>query len=102
MKGKQAFAAVGVLILITLTTAGWLVGCRVESEAQSASSSGKVVVLCSSCSFEGLLPRKSHIILMDSQSGEIWAYSDEAVVGTGEPVYVGTLTRVGMPVTKTH
>jgi hypothetical protein len=69
------------------------------SLAQGLGGPGSVVVLCSSCSFSGM-QQEGDVVLMDSRSGEIWAYSDSAMVGTGKPVYVGTLAAVGQPVSK--
>ena len=58
-----------------------------------------VVVLCSSCSFPGL-PQAGHLVLMDRRSGDIWAYSDDAIAGTARPTYMGKLSALGQPVTK--
>jgi hypothetical protein len=52
------------------------------------------VVICESCKFSGM-PEQGYLVLMDSQTGEIWAYSDDAVVGKADPEYVGTLLAVG-------
>lgn len=56
-----------------------------------------VVVLSCSGTYPGL-PEEGHLVLMDSQTGEIWAYSDAAVVGKAAPVHLGTLTAVGEPI----
>lgn len=61
------------------------------------SDASNVVVVCSSCAYPGL-PREGHLILMDSRTGQIWAYSDEAMVGRTAPTYVGTLDAVGKTV----
>src|SRR4051812_46752521 len=63
------------------------------------SGPGTVIMLCESCSFAGL-PEEGHLILMDSLTGDIWAYSDPAVVGDADPVYVGTLSALGKRITK--
>jgi hypothetical protein len=59
-----------------------------------ASGPGDVVVLCSSCAYPPM-PEEGCLILMDNQTGEIWAYCDNAVVGLEDPKYLGKLTRVG-------
>lgn len=64
---------------------------------ESKSGPWDVVVLSSSGTYPGL-PEEGHLILMDNQTGEIWAYSDAAVVGKGAPVHLGTLTAVGQPI----
>jgi len=57
-----------------------------------------MVVLCSSCTYEEL-PRKGHLVLMDSSSGEIWIYSDAAFEGKEKPIHWGKLT-LGQPVAR--
>jgi len=46
------------------------------------------------------LPREAHIILFDSRNGDVWAYSDTAMVGKGTPSYLGKLTELGKPIMK--
>ncbi len=58
------------------------------------SGPGNAIVICSSCAYPGM-PREGHLVLMDSRTGQIWAYSDDAVVGRTAPTYVGTLDAVG-------
>jgi hypothetical protein len=58
------------------------------------SGPGNAIVICSSCAYAGM-PREGHLVLMDSRTGQIWAYSDEALVGRAAPTYVGTLDAVG-------
>ena len=60
------------------------------------SGPGDVVVLCQSCDLAIAARRdKSHLILMDNQTGDVYAYDDEALLGKADPVYVATLERVG-------
>lgn len=69
------------------------------SGPHSASGFGQnIVVLCSSCSYEGL-PREGHLVLMDSNSGDIWIYSDAAFEGKEKPIHWGKLT-LGQPVAR--
>lgn len=58
-----------------------------------------VIVICSRCTFPGL-PQKDHVIMMDSKTGDIWAYSDSAIIGKEKPVYIGTLTTLGKMIQK--
>jgi hypothetical protein len=58
-----------------------------------------ITVLCSSCSLPGL-PEEGHLILMDTKTGDIWAYGDAAMIGKAQPVYIGTLSALGKPVVK--
>jgi len=53
-----------------------------------------VVPLCSSCAYPGM-PEEGCLIVMDSQTGEIWAYCDEAVIGKADPKYLGKFIAVG-------
>jgi hypothetical protein len=46
------------------------------------------------------LPSEAHIILFDSRNGDVWAYSDTAMVGKATPSYVGKLTELGKPIMK--
>ncbi len=61
---------------------------------ESRSGPWDVIPLCSSCAYPGM-PEEGCLILMDSQTGEIWAYCDEAVVGKAKPKYLGKLIAVG-------
>jgi hypothetical protein len=45
------------------------------------------------------VPRKGHLVLMDSSSGEIWIYSDAAFEGKEKPIHWGKLT-LGQPVAR--
>jgi hypothetical protein len=65
----------------------------------SGSGPANMIVICSSCAFPGL-PQQGHIILMDSKTGDIWAYSDKAIIGKEKPVYIGTLTTLGQMIEK--
>ena len=62
-----------------------------------ASGPGDVVVLCSSCAYPPM-PEEGCLILMDNQTGEIWAYCDRAVIGEEDPKYLGRLTKVGQKI----
>ncbi len=62
-------------------------------------NNANVIVLCSSCVYEGL-PREGHLVLLDGDTGEIWMYSDDAMAGMSDPIYWGKLTlgkRVARP-----
>lgn len=70
-----------------------------HSSPVATSGPSNIVVICSSCAYPGL-PREGHLIIMDNRTGDIWAYSDEAVAGRGAPVYMGTIAGPGKAVTK--
>ncbi|MEA2342002.1 MAG: hypothetical protein QOF63_171 [Thermoanaerobaculia bacterium] len=70
-----------------------------EAGPNQNSGPGTVVLLCQSCTFVGL-PDEGHLVLMDSVTGDIWAYSDAAVVGDADPLYVGTMTALGKRIAK--
>jgi hypothetical protein len=61
------------------------------------SGPSNAIVICSSCAYQGM-PREGHLILMDSRTGQIWGYSDDAIAGRAAPIYVGTLDAVGKPI----
>jgi hypothetical protein len=64
----------------------------------SASGPGDVVVLCSSCGYPPVTPEEGCLILMDSQTGEIWAYCDDTIVSGKPPLRLGTFQSVGKPI----
>lgn len=64
------------------------------SNNRTAGAVAAPIVICASCSIVGM-PEESYLILMDSQNGEVWAYSDPAVIGQAAPVYLSTFTGVG-------
>jgi hypothetical protein len=94
------------MMLVTLAPAGSHASSVVKSKSniannrsaapigESKSGPWDVVVLCESCTFPGL-PEDGHLVLMDSQTGQIWAYSNPAVVGQADPICLGTLPAVG-------
>jgi hypothetical protein len=88
-------AFIGLLLVATAVGAYVLIPSTVGAQG----GPGNVVVICSSCAYPGM-PRQGHLILMDGRTGEIWAYSDNAVGGGEKPTYVGTLSAVGQPIVK--
>jgi len=70
-----------------------------EAGLNQTSGPATIIVLCESCTFPGL-PEESHLVLMDRLTGDMWAYSDAAVVGDADPIYVGTMSVLGKRVTK--
>jgi hypothetical protein len=64
----------------------------------SASGPWDVVVLCSSCGYPPATPEEGCLILMDSQTGEIWAYCDDTIASGKPPIYLGTFQSVGKPI----
>jgi hypothetical protein len=93
MLGKATF--IGLLLLLTAVGVYLLIPSNVAAQG----GLGSVVVICSSCLYPGL-PQESHLVLMDGRTGEIWAYSDNAVATGGKPTYLGTLSAVGQPIVK--
>ena len=62
---------------------------------ESAYFPGDVVVLCESATFPGL-PEEGHVVMMNNQNGCIYVYSDNAILGKEDPVYIGRLPAPGM------
>ena len=58
------------------------------------------VVLCDSCGYPPATPDEGCLILMDNQTGEIWAYCDDAFTDGKPPRYLGKLTAVGESIVK--
>lgn len=46
------------------------------------------------------MPKRGHWIFMDTKKGDIWAYSQEALAGQEQPIYIGTLTALGRMVVR--
>ena len=55
------------------------------------------IVLCESCAYPPM-PEEGCLILMDNQTGEIYAYCDDAMTGKAKPRHIGKLTAVGEPI----
>jgi len=69
------------------------------NDPHSVRGSGQnIVVLCSSCTYEGL-PQTGQLILMDSNNGDIWIYPDAAMEGKAKPIRWGKLV-LGQPVVR--
>jgi len=62
----------------------------------AAAGSPPPVVVCSSCSYPGV---GVGTLLLDPRTGDLWMYSDAAMVGTENPVHMGKLV-LGQPVQK--
>jgi hypothetical protein len=61
------------------------------------STAADVIVLCQSCAYPPM-PEEGCLILMDSQTGDIYAYCDEAMMGRAKPLRIGKFTAVGQPI----
>jgi hypothetical protein len=57
------------------------------------------IVICQSCAIQSGpgKPEEGYLILMDSESGEMFAYSDAALMGNEPPKYISTFAGVGKP-----
>jgi hypothetical protein len=89
------------ITLCIIIAVAWLALMMPSKNAFAGSVSGpeNVVVICSNCTFPGL-PQKDHVIMMDSKTGDIWAYSNSAIIGKEKPVYIGTLKTLGQMIKK--
>ncbi len=67
-----------------------------SAAAPSQDKAEPVEVICSSCSFPGL-ERTGHVVFRNPKTGELWAYSDQAMIGKIDaPVFrIGTLSHAG-------
>jgi hypothetical protein len=57
----------------------------------SAAGNLNVAVLCSSCQIGNF----SGMVLLDQNTGKIWVYDDAAIVGLGEPKFIGKIIELG-------
>jgi hypothetical protein len=88
-----------VLGLISAMVLGVILSMVVSgSRVAHGAGSGSLVVLCSSCSYRGL-PQQGHLVLMDTNTGDVWLYSDSAMSGTAKPIYWGRLV-LGQPIVR--
>lgn len=55
------------------------------------------IVICTSCAIQSApgKPEEGYLILMDSENGKVFAYSDAALLGKEPPKYVSTFGGVG-------
>jgi len=73
-----------LLVVLLAVAVLWLLfrgGPQVEGASQ------KVVVLCSSCSYGPA----SGLALLDTDTGDVWIYTDEAWMGKAKPFHWGRL-----------
>jgi hypothetical protein len=81
-----AVAAIGLAVYLF-----WNGPHRVSGSGQN------IVVLCSSCSVEGV--PNGGIFLMDANTGDVWIYTDAAFEGKVNPIHWGKLT-LGQPIAR--
>jgi hypothetical protein len=72
------------------------------SGCSQAPTGSDLLVLCDGCippgqKFDG---ENTAIMLLDQDTGEVWAYNDAAMTGTAKPIYVGKLSKLGEPLTR--
>ncbi len=82
----------GLVAGLGITLALW------RGPATASADAGSMVVLCSRCTYPGL-QGEGRLVLMNSNNGEVWVYSDAAMAGMGEPIDWGTLI-LGHPVVR--
>lgn len=93
---KLSLAAIVVLLLIALTAGNFTFD---KANASPGGSFDYVQIWGMSQSLPGL-PMEAHVILFDSRNGNVWAYSDKAMVGKAQPSYIGKLAELGKPIMK--
>ena len=90
MKSKMICAVLAGMLIM------WFVGPWIERRTEglpkvSAAGNLNVAVLCSSCRMGNV----SGMILLDQNSGKVWLYSDEALLGLRAPGQIGTIDELG-------
>ncbi len=86
-----------MLTLIVLLLATVVFKSLIQPRGVSAATAD-FTVLCTACYFPGL-PEQSHVVLIDRNSGDIWAYNAKAMSGTEKPFKLGRFV-LGQPVLK--
>jgi len=79
-----------VLVLFSLALAASTSGPTLQKKLE-------VQVLCSNCGIPQE-PDSSHLVMLDQDSGEVWAYRDLYE----KPVFLGKLSRLGEPLTRVY
>lgn len=99
MRTKTDFKSTVTLCIVIAVV--WMALMMPSENAFGGPGSGpeNVVVICSNCTLPGL-PPKDHVVMMDSKTGDIWAYSGSAIIGKEKPEYIGTLTTLGQTIQK--
>jgi hypothetical protein len=100
MRNHNAFKIIAAIFLVALVVL--LLNSVLRSIPIFASPGPgleNITILCFSCSFPGL-PQEGHLILMDTKTGDIWAYRKAAMIGKVQPVFIGTLSALGKHVVK--
>lgn len=93
---SQYTLSISALCLATLAGISIAIGLERAGRAKvGPDTAPPPLVLCSAC-YYGELPREPHLILLDTQSSEVWAYSDKAMSGKVKPTSMGKL-RLGEP-----
>ena len=103
---KKSVVFVSVILVVTLVILALVVPriygtaiLKSKSNIASNRTAGPVpapIVICESCNFADM-PEQGYLVLMDSETGDVFAYSDAAVIGKEAPKYVSTFTGVGKP-----
>lgn len=99
MSSRTGFVrGLGVGLLASLAlVASYIVVAPESTSAQGAGGLGNVLLLCSSCTIGDMM--ENHIVLMNTQTGAIWAYSETNMLGVGRPLSLGSLKTIGEPIT---
>jgi len=71
-----------------------------ESRADTPQKMDYVTVIATSQTGPGRGCDQGCWFLLDKKNGDIWAYNDQALLGSGDPVYLGRLVELGKPIVK--
>lgn len=106
---KKSLVLASVILVVSLVTLAFVVpriyGTTIVKSKSNICNNRTVapvalpIVICASCSIQGGpgKPEEGYLILMDSESGEMYGYSDAAVMGKAAPEYISTFAGVGRP-----
>lgn len=105
---KKRLVLASLVLAVSLVTLGFVVPriygstiIRSKSNISNNRTGGHPVpvpiVICASCTIQGGpgKPEEAYLILMDSENGKMFGYSDKAVMGQEAPVYISTFAGVG-------
>ena len=104
---KKSLVLVSVVFVVSLITLAFVVPriygtTIIKSKSNICNNRTRTpvtapIVICESCAIQGGpgKPEEGYLILMDSESGKVYGYSDQAVMGQEAPLYISTYAGVG-------
>ena len=104
---KKSLVLASVVLAVSLVTLAFVVpriyGTTIVKSKSNICNNRTVkpvalpIMICASCAIQGGpgKPEDGYLILMDSENGKVYGYSDRALMGQEGPVYISTFAGVG-------